>query len=466
MKQGLVTITLAALSAMHSIPAHAQSGPAAPSREEITAGSAAERDRELKLLGISAMQPGLAARPMRVPDITNYDEAKANPYPNLPALLVTGSGAKVTTSEQWWKLRRPEIAEFFDREVYGRVPANVPAVRWHLMEEIEDLVGTTPVLIKKLVGHVDNSGAPNLNVDIMMTVTTPLAAQGRRIPAIMAYGSVAPRQFRPSGPYLTPQPPRAIEPIVQVIGKGWAYVVIDTDSIQADNGAGFSRGIIGLANKGQPRKLDDWGVLRAWAWGASRGIDYLETDKGIDSKQIAIMGMSRTGKAAAVTQAYEPRFALGYIASSGLGGVNLFRRNYGQTIPNLTGPSEYHWFAGNFLKYGAVGRTAQDLPMDAHQFLALIAPRPTFVGTGTTILAPEELVPGDGWVDARGMFMALAAASPAWKLLGRPGIEADRFPAMLTYLGDGDIGFREHQYGHTAAPNWPYFLQFASKYFK
>jgi len=468
MKIGLTVsaaLTLVALHAPATIPT-ASAQAAAPSRDPIVAGSEAERNRELKLLGISAMQAPKSARVLSAPDVANYDEAKANPYPNLPALLVTGSGAKVTTADQWWKVRRPEIVELFDREVYGRVPANVPAVRWHLMEEIEDVVGTTPVLIKKLVGHVDNSGAPNLNVDIMMTVTSPLAAQGRRVPAIMSFGSVAPRAFRPAGAYLTPQPPRSLEPVRQVIDKGWAYVVIDTNSIQADNGAGLDKGIIGLTNKGQPRKLDDWGVLRAWTWGASRGVDYLETDANIDPKQIAIMGMSRTGKAAVVAQAYEPRFALGYIASSGAGGVNLYRRNYGEGLANILAANEYHWFAGNFLKYAAVGKTANDLPVDSHQFLALIAPRPTFIGTGTSILAPAEFVPGDAWVDARGMFMASVAASPAWTLLGKRGLQTDRFPAMLTYLGDGDIGFREHQYGHTPAPNWPHFLQFASKYFK
>ena len=470
MKIGLTVSAALTLAAMHgaaTIPAaSAQAGPSEPSRDQIAAGSEAERQRELKLLGISATHTPMSARVLNVPDVANYDEAKANPYPKLPALMVTNSGAKVTTADQWWKVRRPEILEIFDREVYGRVPANVPPVRWYVMEEVEDVVGTTPVLVKKLVGHVDNSAAPNLNVDIMMTVTTPLSALGRRIPAIMSFGSVAPRQFRPAGGYLTPQPPRSVDPLRQVIDKGWAYVVIDTNSIQADNGAGLDKGIIGLTNKGQPRKLDDWGVLRAWTWGASRGVDYLETDTDIDPKQIAIMGMSRTGKAAVVAQAYEPRFALGYIASSGAGGVNLYRRNYGEGIPNIASVAEYHWFAGNFLKYDAIDKTANDLPVDSHEFLALIAPRPTFIGTGTTTLTPAELVPGDGWVDARGMFMASVAASPAWTLLGKRGIQTDRFPTMLTYLGDGDIGFREHQYGHTPAPNWPYFLQFASKYFK
>jgi hypothetical protein len=460
-------IAAIAIAACAAVPAaHAQVGSPEPSREEINAGSTTERDRELKLLGISAMTPAVTARPMSAPNITNYDEARANPYPKLPELLVTNAGAKVTTSDQWWKVRRPEILELFDREVYGRVPANVPPVRWHLVEEVEDNIGGVAVTTKRLVGHVDNSGAPGMNVDMMMNVTVPVAAKGRRIPAIMAFGSTAPRAWRAAGPYITQQAPLVADGQTQVLRKGWAYVVIDTNSIQADNGWGLDKGIIGLVNKGQPRKLDDWGVLRAWAWGASRGVDYLETNADIDPRQIAIMGMSRTGKAAIVAQAYEPRFALGYIASSGAGGVNLYRRNYGEGIPNLAATNEYHWFAGNFLKYGAAGKTANDLPVDSHQFLALVAPRPTYIGGGATILTPPELVPGDAWVDARGMFMAAVAASPAWKLHGKQGLETDRFPAMLTYLGKGDIGFRQHQYGHTPQPNWPTFIEFASKYFK
>jgi hypothetical protein len=250
-----------------------------------------------------------------------------------------------------------------------------------------------------------------------------------------------------------------------LIAKGWAVVVLDPGSVQADNAAGLDKGIIGLVNQGRPRSLDDWGALRAWAWGASRGLDYLQTDPDIDAKRVAIFGHSRYGKAALVTMAYDQRFATGYLSSSGAGGADLYRRNFGEGIPNLVAASEFHWFAGNFLKYAAVGHSAAELPVDAHELIAMVAPRPLFIGAGALMLSPPEAVPGDGWIDPTGMFKAAAAASPVWKLLGKTGLETTGMPPILTYLGAGDIGFRQHQEGHTATPNWPYFIAFASKYF-
>src|SRR3989442_8669921 len=187
--------------------------------------------------------------------------------------------------------------------------------------------------------------------------------------------------------------------------------------MQADNGAGIAKGIIGLTNKGQPRRPDDWGALRAWAWGASRGLDYLETDTMVDAKRVGIEGVSRFGKAALVTMAYDRRFAVVLIGSSGEGGVKLHRRNFGEAVENLTGSGEYHWMAGNFLKYGAeestFGRkTSADLPVDAHELLALCAPRLTFVSYGI----PER---GDAkWLDQQGSYMAAVAAPPVFPLLG------------------------------------------------
>ncbi len=235
-----------------------------------------------------------------------------------------------------------------------------------------------------------------------------------------------------------------------------------SNTVQADNGAGLDKGIIGLVNHGQPRKLDDWGVLRAWAWADSRILDYLQTDADVDGAKVGVMGHSRGGKAALVTLVDDPRFAIGFISSSGAGGADLFRRNYGETMANLCGAEEFHWFAGNFLRYAAVGHSADEMPVDSHEFIALIAPRPVFIGGGALLTDPVY-VPGDAWQDAQGMFMAAVAASPAWKVLGYEGLGTTEFPPMGTLVDSGRIGFRQHQYGHTPAPNWPYFLEFAEK---
>ena len=136
-------------------------------------------------------------------------------------------------------------------------------------------------------------------------------------------------------------------------------------------------------NKGQPRKLDDWGALRAWAWGASRALDYFETDKSVDAKQVGIEGHSRYGKATLVAMAYDPRFAIAFVSSSGEGGAKLHRRNWGELVENVAGTNEYHWMAGNFLKY-AGPLNWNDLPVDSHELVALCAPRPVFISAGAT----------------------------------------------------------------------------------
>jgi hypothetical protein len=243
-----------------------------------------------------------------------------------------------------------------------------------------------------------------------------------------------------------------------VLAKGWGYASYVPVSVQPDNGAGLTKGIIGLVNKGQPRRPDDWGALRAWAWGASRALDYFETDRAVDAKQVGITGHSRYGKAAAVAMAYDPRFCIGYISSSGAGGLNLYRRNFGERLENVAASGEYHWMAGNFVRYAGPLKAA-DLPVDSHELLALIAPRPVFVGAGT-------VQQGDGWVDAKGMFLATAAASPVYTLLGTTGLGATEFPPTETALIDGDLAYRQHAGGHTPGPNWPTFITFASRYLK
>jgi len=456
----LVAVLLPAiLLAQASPPAQQQDR----TREQIQASSEAERAREMKLLGITALRPTVSARDPSAPDFANFDEAKANPFPDLPPLLTTSAGKSVTTAAQWWKVRRPEIARLLDETLYGRVPAHIPPVTWHVVETVDETIGDIAVVTKKLVGHVDNRAAPNINVDILMNVTVPAAARGRHVPAVMLFGSTTQRP-RPLSSFHIAEP-NGPDEREQIIAKGWGIVVLDPASVQADNGAGLDKGIIGLVNKGQPRGLSDWGALRAWAWGAGRGLDYLATDPDIDAKRVAIFGHSRYGKAALVTLAYDQRFATGYISSSGAGGATLYRRNYGEGIPNLAAANEFHWFAGNFLKYAAVGHSAANLPVDAHELIAMVAPRFVFIGGGALMLSPPEAVPGDAWVDPPGMFKAAAAASPAWKLLGRTGLESTDLPAERTCLCAGDIGFRQHQYGHTPKPNWPYFLQFASRHF-
>lgn len=415
--------------------------------------------RIMKLLNIESLRPGANGNNPNAPNAANYDEAKANPYLVLPEPLVTKNGEPVATAQLWWDVRRPEIIEDFDREVYGRVPQNVPKVTWQVTSETEEKYGDVAVVTKKLVGHVDNSQYPLIDVGIDLTLTTPANATGP-VPVVLEFGfnfrpgagrSGRTGRNRPGGDGPTWQQ--------QVVDKGWGFAKIVPASIQADNGQGLTRGIIGLTNKGQPRKVDDWGALRAWAWGASRALDYFETDERVDAKQVVIEGLSRYGKAALVAMAYDPRFAIGFIGSSGEGGAKLHRRNFGELVENLAGSGEYHWMAGNFLKYGGP-LNAGDLPVDAHELIALCAPRPVFISYGASSGQGTE----GQWVDQRGSFMAAVAAGPVYKLLGKKDLGTDEFPPVETAIADGELAFRQHSGGHTTGPNWPTFLSWASRY--
>jgi hypothetical protein len=471
-------------------------------------------------LGIKALRPGPNGNET-APNHANYDESTANPFPNLPDVLTLKNGKKVTTAKMWWNQRRPEIVEDFDREVLGRVPKNVPKVTWTVTNTITATVAGRPVIGKALTGHVDNSSFPAITVDIQMTLVVPADAKGP-VPVMMMFGGRGLPGLQPAGAggggfggfgappgggapgaagrggTGTPsaaggQPPAPGAPPAggranmaaamaamnggdppstdQLIADGWGFAGINPGSLQADNGAGLTKGIIGLVNKGMPRKPDDWGALRAWAWGAARGLDYLQTNKTVDSKKVGIEGVSRYGKAALVTMAYDTRFAVVLIGSSGEGGAKLHRRNWGEAVENLTGTGEYHWMAGNFLKYGASDATfgsknAGDLPVDAHELIALCAPRLTFVSYGV----PEK---GDAkWLDHQGSFMAAIAAQPVFRLLGAKDLgrsdnyKTEKMPPVLEGLLNGQLAWRQHDGGHTDGPNWKYFIPWADKFWK
>ena len=457
MKKSFAVLSFAAL-AMAAALAQPAAGPAMPAPLNWTA----EQDHQnmLDQLGIKSLRPGRDGMHPGSANYANYDESKANPFPNLPDPLTLKNGARVTTPEIWWQQRRPEIVEDFDREIYGRVPAVTPKVTWEITSTARETNGAIPVIVKHLIGHVDNSLCTNIAVNIDLTLGTP-ADSHQPVPVVMQFSWVWSGGGRPGGTNLaggarTNAPASAPTWQQQVLARGWSYAVLPPTTVQADNGAGLTRGIIGLCNRGQPRKPDDWGALRAWAWGASRALDYFETDPAVDATRVAIEGHSRYGKAALVTLAYDRRFAIAYVSSSGEGGAKLHRRDWGEIVENLTGAGEYHWMAGNFIKYGGPLNWG-DLPVDSHELIALCAPRPVFISAGSTN--------GDAWADGKGMFMAAAAAGPVYELLGKKGLGTTHFPPIETGLLDGEVAYRQHSGGHTDGPNWPVFLDFAARYF-
>lgn len=457
-------------------------------------------------LGIKRLRPGPSGDE-KAANHANYDESKANPFPNLPDPLKLNNGAQVTTPAMWWDKRRPELVGMFEKYVYGRIPKDVPRVTWTVAAVDREMIGFHPVIAKDLIGQVDNSSYPSIKVRIHMTLVTPADTKGP-VPVLMMFGPAGfPAPNEPSADelerinaawktLLVQQDPSLKEILVQhpawqpvkatpfqfprlnedggppntwqLIAAGWGFVLFDPASVQADNGAGLTRGIIGLTNKGQPRTPEDWGALRAWAWGAGRGLDYLQTDSAVDARHVGIEGVSRYGKAALVTMAFDQRFAMALVGSSGKGGATLLRRNFGEAVESLTG-GEYYWLAGNFIKYGASdatfgSRNPGDIPVDSNELIALCAPRLTFISYG---------IPAKGdakWLDHKGSFMATVDAARVFELLGAKGPQVSggpshaEMPPVNQGLLDGQLAWRQHDGGHTDAPNMKYFIEWADKF--
>jgi hypothetical protein len=499
----LVPILAGALA----IPPGARAGDKAlPSPVTFTA----EQDHRnmMEQLGIVALRPG-ASGDENAPDHANYDELLANPYPTLPDPLRLDDGEKVTTASVWWRQRRPEIVSALENDVYGRIPKDVPKVTWRVAGRGKGTLGGYPILYQRLVGHVDNSAYSAISVNIPVTLVLPAALKGRvpvlimfwfgptpvpptepgdrelgqinaalrsalerKDPALTAVfrehpgiALISRSSFSPLKRNVDGGPPS----IVELIAAGWGFAVLDPTAVQADSGAGLTRGIIGLTNRGQPRTPAQWGALRAWGWAASRTLDYLETDPAVDGRHVGIEGVSRYGKAALVTMAFDRRFAMGLIGSSGRGGASLLRRNYGETLENLTGSGEYHWMAGNFLEFGAAKaafgpRNPGDLPVDSHELIALCAPRLVFVSYGLPAMGDAK------WVDQRGAFMAAVAASPVYRLLGAKGLDVTgsyltaQMPPVNHGLLDGQLAWRQDDGGHTDAPNMRYFIAWVDRF--
>lgn len=431
-----------------------QFGQGKPKRHDFIPVGYNDYQNMLDQLGITNIRGG---RNSGVRDTSN--EATANPWKDsLPDLMTFKDGSKVTSAEQWPR-RRAEIAEDFEREVYGRIPKNVPKVKWEIVKTEEGELGGIATVTKTLVGQVDNSAFPKIKVAIRATFTVPKFRKGR-VPMILQFGFGFPFGFGNKD--------RGKSWQQQAIEKGWGYGEIIPNSIQPDNSQ-LRQGIIGLTNKGQPRSPEDWGALRAWAWGVTCMIDYFEAneDSGVDPTKVCITGVSRYGKAALVAMAFDIRVAAGFVASSGCGGAKLFRRNFGEMLENLASRGGYHWMAGNFLKYAADNakfgkKTVADLPVDQHMLIALCAPRPCLISNGVP--------PGDpNWIDAHGSFVSAVLAGPAYRLLGKEDLGTpgnyltDEMPPVNKLIG-GELAWRQHSGGHTNIPNFPTFFEWAGRY--
>jgi hypothetical protein len=491
---------MAAVLTCALMPAQAASAPRW--RAPVTFTTAQDHRNMMEQLGIETLRPGASGNE-NSPHHANYDEALADPYGALPDALRLADGRAVTTARTWWDVRRPQLVAAFEQDVYGRIPRAVPKVTWTVTARGHARLGGHPVLYRRLNGTVDNHAYPLISVHIPVTLVLP--AHGHHpVPVLIMFTYGAPPLPR-SGPdrkqlaalngalctalarhdgaaraVLQRDPDAALitrsvfsprarnvdggaPSIVQLIAAGWGFASLDPTAVQADDGAGLTRGIIGLTNRGRPRTPGQWGALRAWAWAASQVLDELRTDPAVDGAHIGIEGVSRFGKAALVAMAFDSRFAMGLIGSSGKGGATPLRRHFGETVGNLAGAGEYHWMAGNFLRYDAARaafgpRTPADLPVDANELIALCAPRLVFISYGIPAMGDAR------WLDQRGSFMAAVAASRVYRLFGAPGLPVRGNPLTASMppvnhgLLSGRLAWRQDDGGHTDAPNMTYFI--------
>lgn len=362
---------------------------------------------------------------------SNYDEALVK-VGTLPDPLLLANGKRVTDAKTWMEQRRAEIIKLYENEIYGKVPANAPGVKWEVTRNENN--GKT--ITKEVTGRIGDAAAgPTIRISLTLPASAYVSNPKGKVPVIFGGGGGATGQA--------------------ILDRGWGYGRIDTGAVQRDSAdlATLNTGVVGMTLKpGQPRPVDEWGVLRAWAWGNSRAMDYLETDPQVDATQIAISGHSRFGKMVLITAAMDPRFAMVFSTCSGEMGASLSRRDWGETVDDMAQLFAPH-FAGNFVKYA--GHWDQ-LPVDAHMLIALVAPRPVFITGGTQ----------DQWSDPIGEFQAAVAAGPVYRLLGKKDLGTTRMPAPDAPLVSGDLAFNEHTGGHTVTPaEWDLFLKFADRYF-
>lgn len=396
--------------------------------------------------------------------VSNYDEAKVRPY-TLPDPLVMASGEAVRDARAWVERRRPEVLRLYETEVFGRVPADAPQVAWEAIDsDVPAMFGTAGVA-KRLVGRVgDRPDGLRINVSL----TLPARAAGP-VPVILCLNFFGANGTGRGGATTNPARGRAGattrpatapafrggDPVADILARGWGYATVGYADIQPDRANSFTSGVIGLTlAPGQAAPApDEWGTISAWAWGVSRIIDYLETDRAVDAKRVAVMGHSRLGKTVLWAAARDPRVAAVFSSCSGEMGAALSRRDWGETVDDMA--QNFPWqFCGNFQKYA--GHWDQ-MPVDAHLLIALCAPRPVFISGGT----------GDQWADPKGEFLAAVAAGPVYRLLGAKDLGTTELPPLDTPLIDGDLGFVYHTGGHVATPaDWRAFLEFAGRHFE
>jgi hypothetical protein len=405
-----------------------------------------------------------AGRAAQGPPSPNYDESKVGSY-TLPDPLVFTSGKRVRTAREWTRRRR-EILKLFEENVYGRSPQPPQRLRYEIFDEGHHALGGKALRKQVAIHLAGKKDGPK--EDLLLYL--PAGAR-RPVPVILTLNFFGNQSvINDSGIKLAtiwdrkthvreqaPEDSRGRDPefqVEQILARGYAFATLCYQDVEPDFQGGYEHGIRPLflrTGERQPAP-DAWGAIGAWAYGLSRALDYLEKDKAVDARRVAIMGHSRLGKTVLWAGALDTRFAMVLSSCSGEGGASLARRNYGETIRNLTDVFPY-WFCANFGKFAG---QADRLPVDAHELIALIAPRPVYVTAAAD----------DKWADPKGEFLACVAAGPVFRLLGAQDLGTDQMPPLnQPILHTLAFHIRDGKHAVTAF-DWEQFLAFADQHLR
>lgn len=371
----------------------------------------------------------------------NYYEEKVPAY-SLPDLLTSQSGKKISSSRDWTKIRRPELVELFRLNLYGRVPSTPYNESFKIVNEDKQAMGGASTL--KQVEITINSEGKSLVINLTLFIPNKTAKPS---PAFLLIDNRGPQNTDPLRKVKS-----EFWPAEEIVARGYAAAVFSNSDVDPDNFDDFKNGIHSILDRGT-RTGDSWGTIAAWAWGASRCMDYLVSDKSIDKNRVAVVGHSRGGKTALWAGAEDERFAIIVGNESGCGGAAIARRKFGETVERIN-RSFPHWFCTNYRNYN---KKENDLPVDMHMLLALTAPRALYIDA-----ASDDL-----WGDPKGCYLALVNSLSAFRLFGIKSELPSEVPPLNKQVISGKVGFHIRDGEHNMKlQDWNLFMDFADKVLK